>query len=135
MLTYFTSPLPNIGGPPNIWYLTTSLARGREDDHLLSTGAETRHELVSVSFLHIYNASTAMLVSSFEKGDTKIYHRAKPLVVYKRRRWPFPSLASCLQAGRKRVGTGASTRLSNILGNKHYRVSKDGVHFLFGISY
>ena len=31
--------------------------RGGGDDHLLSTVAETRHELVSVSFLHIYKAS------------------------------------------------------------------------------
>ena len=31
--------------------------RARGDDHLLSTVAETRHELVSVSFLHIYKAS------------------------------------------------------------------------------
>ena len=35
------------------------VCRSREggDDHLLSTVAETRHELVSVSFLHIYKAS------------------------------------------------------------------------------
>ena len=64
----------------------SSVAAGRGgDDHLLSTVAETRHELVSVSFLHIYKASN-VCVSLFEKkGDTKIYHCAKPLVVYKRR--------------------------------------------------
>ena len=64
---------------------------GGGDDHLLSTVAETRHELVSVSFLHIYKAGN-VCVSLFEKkGDTKIYHCAKPLVVYKRRpgNWPF----------------------------------------------
>ena len=39
------------------------------------------------------------MVSFFEKGDTKIYHCAKPLVVYKRRRWPFPCLASWFWPG------------------------------------
>ena len=89
----------------------SSVAAGRGgDDHLLSTVAETRHELVSVSFLHIYKASN-VCVSLFEKkGDTKIYYCAKPLVVYKRRpgNWPFfpPTRLCSSQPPRPALRTG-----------------------------
>ena len=39
------------------WSSMAMPVAGGGDDHLLSTVAETRHELVSVSFLHIYKAS------------------------------------------------------------------------------
>ena len=42
--------------------------RGGGDDHLLSTVAETRHELVSVSFLHIYKASNVCVPLWKERG-------------------------------------------------------------------
>ena len=47
----------------------SSVAAGRGgDDHLLSTVAETRHELVSVSFLHIYKASNVCVPLWKERG-------------------------------------------------------------------
>ena len=50
------------------WSSMAMPVAGGGDDHLLSTVAETRHELVSVSFLHIYKASNVCVPLWKERG-------------------------------------------------------------------